>query len=396
MTKKKTRKTKTKKRSKKNKCRRSVTKQYFGGLTGLGNQDNSVISPGIPTPSNSQIPDIVDKQNTSQYLPFGQQDMGQDLTLSQQNTSQNPQVSQQSMSSENTYQDPQLGQQNMNLISPVGQPGMAQGSPVGDEGMGLGLPVGDEDMGLGLPVGDEGMGLGSPVGDEGMGLGSPVGQQNMSQYPLVDQQNINNTNPGGDTPTESSNDYLDGTKKLENLENKINDKLGIDGEQIENIQDAIELSKDFQGLIENPLIQHLVEHADETIGEMEQQLIKGYFNLMMKFASAIPLFGSIPIAIQAVDDTVEGIGKIAKSINDFSESLKTATDALEVTNGEGQGQKEHDEPSYIAQQPPPQKNDLDYHDEQQFKWRRFTGGAMHRIGGSIHNFLESSKLSSKW
>ena len=289
--------------------------------------------------------------------------------------------------------------------SPVGQPGMAQGSPVGDEGIYQGSPVGQPGMAQGSPVGDEGMGLGSPVGQpsiipenineyppvdqQNMGLVSPVGQQNMSQYPPVGQQNINNTNP--------SNDYLDGTKKLENLENKINDKLGIDGEQIENIQDAIELSKDFQGLIENPLIQHLVEHADETIGEMEQQFIKGYFNLMMKFASAIPLFGSIFIAIQAVDDTVEGIGKIAKSINDFSESLKTATDALEVTNGEGQGQKEHDEPSYVAPQENNfiTKNYLD-DDEKENGWRRFKGGAMHRIGGSIHNFLESSKLSSKW
>ena len=460
MTKKKTRKTKTKKRSKKNKCRRSVTKQYFGGL---GNQDNSVISQGIPTPSNkpsnsyqpnplntSQIPNIVDKQNTSQYPPvdepgmsqdltlsqqntyqnpqvsqqgmsqyplvdqqntsqyppFDQQDMGQDLTLSQQNMSQTPQVSQQSMSSENTYQDPQLGQQNMNLISPVGQPGMAQGLPVGDEGMAQGSPVdqqlinpentyqdphlGQQNMGLGSPVDDEGMGLGSPVdqqlinpentyqdphlGQQNMGLGSPVDDEGMGQDPQLGRQVINNTNQDDDTPTESSKDHLhDGKTKLENLKNNFNDKLG---KKIKNIQDVIELNKAFQELFENPIIQNFMENADATIGEIEQEFIKEFFDLFMKFLSAIPLFGSIPIAIQAVDNIVKGFGKIAESINKFSESAEAVGNAVDVTNGEGQ----------------------DEHDEQEGGLRNynFTGGAMHRIGGSIHNFLESSKLSSKW
>ena len=422
MTKKKTRKTKTKKRSKKNKCRRSVTKQYFGGL---GNQDNSVISQGIPTPSNkpsnsyqpnplntSQIPNIVDKQNTSQYPPvdepgmsqdltlsqqntyqnpqvsqqgmsqyplvdqqntsqyppFDQQDMGQDLTLSQQNMSQTPQVSQQSMSSENTYQDPQLGQQNMNLISPVGQPGMAQGLPVGDEGMAQGSPV-DQQL-----INPENTYQDPHLGQQNMGLGSPVDDEGMGQDPQLGRQVINNTNQDDDTPTESSKDHLhDGKTKLENLKNNFNDKLG---KKIKNIQDVIELNKAFQELFENPIIQNFMENADATIGEIEQEFIKEFFDLFMKFLSAIPLFGSIPIAIQAVDNIVKGFGKIAESINKFSESAEAVGNAVDVTNGEGQ----------------------DEHDEQEGGLRNynFTGGAMHRIGGSIHNFLESSKLSSKW
>ena len=164
--------------------------------------------------------------------------------------------------------------------------------------------------------------------------------------------------------------------------------------------------------LKDPNVQVIVGSTEEVIKQMAEEFGESLVNTFDDYAEAIPVVGEFIILDRAirdnmeiyknVSDSIDGISKnldvISKASENAAKIVTTANDPkkLDKLLNEKLAEGLHDTVTngvrnrlaYGVHQTTNNNNNNNNNNN------ATTGGAMHRIGGSIHNFLESSKLSN--